>query len=90
MLVALLLSTHGEVWRKLLRECEDAKGECDRALERVPPAEWRRVADELAECKQHLDRNSLLLEETSGLMNWARRGFQGLKKHTHSVRGPGH
>ena len=40
-----------------LKVCEIERYECQIALERVPPAEWRRIADELAECKQHLEES---------------------------------
>ena len=49
----LILST--SFCQKKLTLCEDARNSCELALEKVPSAEWRRIADELAECNQHLE-----------------------------------
>ena len=53
-IAALHVSFFREGCHAALVECEQARIECETSLERVPPAEWRRIADELAECKQHL------------------------------------
>ena len=39
-----------------LLECERERASCELAMERVPPREFRRIADELAECQQHLEQ----------------------------------
>ena len=59
-LVSILVMT--SAWRTELRqceaarrECEERRGECEQALERVPPATFKRIYDELAECRQHLE-----------------------------------
>ena len=53
----LLLFAHvyGPICMHNLRVCEQERNACVTTLEKVPPAEWRRIADELAECQQHLE-----------------------------------
>lgn len=53
MLMVVLYVLHG--CRTSLQECVAARDACESALEKVPPDQWRRVADELAECRQHLE-----------------------------------
>ena len=56
MYIALMMFaiTH-ERLKTELSACRIDKMRCEMDLERVPPSEFRRIADELAECKQHLD-----------------------------------
>tara|TARA_B100000787_G_C16149161_1_gene275742 strand:+ start:212 stop:418 length:207 start_codon:yes stop_codon:yes gene_type:complete len=49
----LILST--SFCHQKLTECEAVRDSCELALEKVPPAEWKRISDELAECNQHLE-----------------------------------
>ena len=52
----LLMATSAR--RAELLECEARREECEMALERVPPAVFKRLYDELAECRQHLEEEA--------------------------------
>lgn len=53
LVTVLLMATSAR--RAELLECEARREECEMALERVPPAVFKRLYDELAECRQHLE-----------------------------------
>ncbi len=44
--------------KSALVECRLDLSTCELALERVPPSQFRRIVDELAECKQHLENST--------------------------------
>ena len=50
-------------------ECRLELSSCELALERVPPPEFRRIADELAECKQREKRLKAALVHQYSVIN---------------------
>ena len=51
--------------RAELLECEARRDECEMALERVPPGVFKRVYDELAECRQRLEEADAQTDRSS-------------------------
>ena len=58
LMVGLFICDTDAFLRIRLDDCIREKEDCERALEKVPPSEFRRIADELAECKQHLEEST--------------------------------
>ena len=66
------------LWRAEMHECQARLAECEATLERVPPSIFKRVQDDLAECRQHL--------EEAEMRPSPEKGTDGLRDHESRTR----